>query len=120
MEKFRAVGSSRYITQGYRKAFDATVTLKGMNFANETIRTAYINVTNGSTGFVLTLTDSAGGVLTFNFPQTNITSFTDPNISGEDLMKIDLGLLATGTLASEQITLINSFGFNYCNGATIS
>jgi len=69
-DKFRALGTSRGITNAYRKAWSVEIALSGLNFASETQRTAYTNVT--SSAFNLVLTDSGSKTISFVFPETHI------------------------------------------------
>lgn len=116
-EEFRPLSTSRTPANVYRKAWSANIALSGINFAAETQRTAYIGVTTSA--FALTLTDSGTGSLAFAFPQVNITSFEGPNVADTDLMKINMGLMATGTLSAETITLRNAYTTNYGTGIAI-
>jgi hypothetical protein len=69
--------------------------------------------------FLLTIAQSTTNSISFSFPQCNITSFEGPNISDADLMKINMTLLATGTLANEVITVANDYAFNYATGVAL-
>jgi hypothetical protein len=116
-ERFRPVGLSRAIANIYSKTYRVEIKLTGLNFAAETQRIAYRDVTTSS--FELDIGPVFTNDLHFAFPQCNITEFTGPNIADTDLMKINLTLLATGTLANQKVTIGNDYLINYSTGVAI-
>lgn len=116
-EAFRPLSSSRNVGEVYRKAWSVEIALSGLNFASETQRTAYKDVT--SSAFLLTLTDSGAKTITFAFPETYITAFEGPNVSDQDMLKINMTMMATGTLANQYVELKNTYTKRYDTGASI-
>lgn len=118
VERFRPVGSSRTIANGYRKAWSTEIAMAGLNFSSETQRTAYKNVT--SSAFNLVLTDSASKTFTVALPETYIKAFEGPNVADTDLMKINMTMFSTGTLANQYVELKNNYNLRYDTGASIT
>jgi len=117
IERFRPLSSDRTILNAYRKMWSVEIALSGLNFASSTQRSAYKDVT--SSAFSLTLTDSGAKTLAFAFPECYIKSFEGPNVANTDLQKINMSLMATGTLANQTVTLKNTYANRYDTGAAI-
>ena len=118
IDKFRPLSTDRTFANAFRKAWSVEIALTGLTFADDTERTKYKNVTTSSFDLVLTDSDTTHS-LEFAFPQINYTAFTGPNINDQDLMKINLTGMATGTLANEVITLKNTYASLYTTGTAI-
>jgi hypothetical protein len=118
IERFRTLGTTRTINNAYRKTWSTEIALAGLNFANETQRTAYKDVT--ASAFNLLLTDSGAKTIQFAFPETHVKAFEGVNIADTDLLKINMTMFSTGTLANQVVTVKNTYAANYVSGLPIT
>jgi hypothetical protein len=114
-DKGRFIGTSRNIADRYGKNFRTTVDLEGIEFADDTERAKFI--ANTTSSFQITLTESANHTLDLTLPTTYYTTWDGVNLNNEDVMKIKVSMLATGT--AQTCTLKNVFAARYDNGAAI-
>jgi hypothetical protein len=94
VDRFRPIGTSRAISQAYRKDFSIELALQGLAFSDETERAKFKAVTSSS--FNLILTDSNLNYLRFNFPEIYFTGWEGPSINDTDLLRISAAALVTG------------------------
>ena len=116
-EKKRVLCNSRTGVRPVRKGWSVEIAIAGFNPQSETLRTAFKDVTASSFG--LTLTDSGSKTIQFAFPETYAKSYEGPSISDQDLLKVNVAMIATGTLANQYIEIKNSYAKNYGTGVTI-
>lgn len=114
-EGVNTLGNSRNINRLVSgKNFSISLALSGIVFATETERTAFLANTNSS--FNLTLNDGTNE-LEFSFPEIKYQTYDGPSIKGEDIQRVSLVAIVTGS--GHSITLTNSHAKNYVSGLSI-
>lgn len=114
---FTPLQNGRTIAEAFRGDYQTTISLSGINFADETERAKFIAVTR--TAFVLKATDANADYIQFTYPLCNYTTFTDPPLAGTDLKTISAELLVAGDNDDNKILLQNQYPSLYSTGAAI-
>jgi hypothetical protein len=117
-ERFRAISSSRDITNAYKKSLRCQCALSGLTFGTETERAKF--KATSSSSLVLTLTDPNSNYITFNFSEAYWSGFEGPNIDDTGLLKMSGTLMATGDPANIWVEIQNTYDKRYDTGATIT